>query len=123
MSKVLREERTENFTVMANYHLKDKRLSLKAKGLLSMILSLPENWIFNMRGLATLSKDGIDSTRAAMNELENYGYVVRFRNRTETGMYTEAEYIIREKPIFKSSDPEPKNTNINIGMPDDRENQ
>ena len=119
MSKVLREERTENFTVMANYHLKDKRLSLKAKGLLSMILSLPENWIFNMRGLATLSKDGIDSTRAAMNE----GYVVRFRNRTETGMYTEAEYIIREKPIFKSRHPEPKNTNINIGMPDDRENQ
>ncbi len=61
MSQVFRVERNRNFTVMANYHLKDKRLSLKVKGLLSVMLSLPDDWNYNMKGLARLSKDGIDS--------------------------------------------------------------
>jgi len=99
MSMIVREERTENFTVMGNYHLKDKRLSLKAKGLLSILLSLPEDWVFNMRGLATLSRDGIESTRSAMNELESYGYVVRMRKRTDTGTFAEADYTVYERPM------------------------
>ena len=68
MSPVFRVERNKNFTVMANYHLKDKRLSLKAKGLMSVMLSLPDDWNYNMKGLARLSKDGLDSVRSTVNE-------------------------------------------------------
>lgn len=71
MSEIIRVERTKNFTVMSNHHFKNKNLSLKAKGLLSLMLSLPDDWNYNMKGLATLSKDGIDSVRTAMKELEN----------------------------------------------------
>ena len=63
MSEIIRVERTKNFTVMSNHHFKNKNLSLKAKGLLSLMLSLPDDWNYNMKGLATLSKDGIDSVR------------------------------------------------------------
>ncbi len=99
MSQVFRVERTKNFTVMANYHLKDKRLSLKAKGLLSVMLSLPDNWNYNMKGLAKLSRDGLDSVRSTVNELERYGYVSRRRIRTETGQLADTEYLVRECPI------------------------
>ena len=68
MSEIIRVERTKNFTVMSNHHFKNKNLSLKAKGLLSLMLSLPDDWNYNMKGLATLSKDGIDSVRTAMKE-------------------------------------------------------
>lgn len=71
MSEIIRVERTKNFTVMSNHHFKNKNLSLKAKGLLSLMLSLPDDQNYNMKGLATLSKDGIDSVRTAMKELEN----------------------------------------------------
>ena len=98
MSQVFRVERNKNFTVMANYHLKDKRLSLKAKGLLSVMLSLPDDWNYNMKGLARLSKDGIDSVRSTVNELERYGYVTRRRIRTETGQLADTEYLVREYP-------------------------
>ena len=98
MSQVFRVERNKNFTVMANYHLKDKRLSLKAKGLLSVMLSLPDDWNYNMKGLARLSKDGIDSVRSTVNELERYGYVTRHRIRTETGQLADTEYLVRECP-------------------------
>ena len=74
MSQVFRVERTKNFTVMANYHLKDKRLSLKAKGLLSVMLSLPDDWNYNLK-LARLSMDGLDSVRSTVNELERYGFL------------------------------------------------
>ena len=67
--------RSKNFTVMANYHLKDKRLSLKAKGLLSVMLSLPDDWNYNLKGLARLSMDGLDSVRSTVNELERYGFL------------------------------------------------
>ena len=63
MSEIIRVERTKNFTVMSNHHFKNKKLSLKAKGLLSLMLSLPDDWNYSMKGLATLSKDGIDSVR------------------------------------------------------------
>ena len=99
MSQVFRVERTKNFTVMANYHLKDRRLSLKAKGLLSVMLSLPDDWNYNMKGLARLSKDGLDSVRSTVNELERYGYVTRHRIRTETGQLADTEYLVRERPL------------------------
>ena len=72
MTQVFRVERNKNFTVMSNHHFKNKDLSLKAKGLLSLMLSLPEDWNYNIRGLASLSRDGIDSVRSAIKELEYY---------------------------------------------------
>lgn len=77
MSQIFRVERTKNYTVMSNHHFKNKNLSLKAKGLLSLMLSLPDDWNYNMHGLASLSRDGIDSVRSAIKELEHYGYVQR----------------------------------------------
>ena len=74
---VFRVNKNKNYTVMSNVHLRDKALPLKAKGLLSLMLSLPEDWDYSMRGLAKLSADGLDSTRAAVKALERSGYVVR----------------------------------------------
>ena len=69
MSQIFRVERTKNYTVMSNQHFKNKSLSLKAKGLLSLMLSLPDDWNYNMQGFASLSRDGIDSVRSAIKEL------------------------------------------------------
>ena len=71
MAQIFRVERTKNFTVMSNHHFKNKNLTLKAKGLLSLMLSLPDDWNYNMQGLTTLSRDGIDSVRSAIKELEH----------------------------------------------------
>lgn len=98
MSRVYRTEKTEKFTVMCNHHLKNKELSLKAKGLLSQMLSFPDGWNFNLKGLATLNKDGIDSIRSTMNELEEAGYVTRNRDRNEKGQLRGTEYTVREIP-------------------------
>lgn len=96
---VFRVEKTSNYTVMSNHHLQNRNLSLKAKGLLSWILSLPEGWDYTLNGLAViLHKDGIDSVRTAMKELEKNGYLVRRRIRNEKGHLTTAEYIIYENP-------------------------
>ena len=75
MAQIFRVERTKNFTVMSNHHFKNKNLTLKAKGLLSLMLSLPDDWNYNMQGLATLSRDGIDSVRSAIKELEHMRYI------------------------------------------------
>lgn len=99
MSQVFRVERTKNFTVMSNHHLKDKALTLKAKGLLSIMLSLPDEWNYNLKGLATLSRDGLDSVRSALKELEHHAYVERHRIRDENGCYSDVEYIVREVPV------------------------
>ena len=99
MAQIFRVERTKNFTVMSNHHFKNKNLTLKAKGLLSLMLSLPDDWNYNMQGLATLSRDGIDSVRSAIRELEHHGYVERHRLRNEYGFYGDTEYIIREVPF------------------------
>jgi hypothetical protein len=88
MTQVFRVERNKNFTVMSNHHFKNKDLSLKAKGLLSLMLSLPEDWNYNIRGLASLSRDGIDSVRSAIKELEHYMYVERNIIRNESGYFT-----------------------------------
>ena len=74
---VFRVERTQNYTVMSNYHLRDKRLSLKAKGLLSQMLSLPEDWDYTLTGLSLINAEGKDAIRAAVVELEQAGYVFR----------------------------------------------
>ena len=75
MSQIFRVERTKNYTVMSNQYFKNKSLSLKARGLLSLMLSLPDDWNYNMQGLTSLSRDGIDSVRSAIKELEHHGYV------------------------------------------------
>lgn len=103
MSEVFRVERNRNFTVMCNHHLKNKELSLKAKGLLSIMLSLPDSWHYNIKGLASLSRDGIDAVRATLKELEAYGYVTRNRLRTPEGFLADMEYIIREIPEGESN--------------------
>lgn len=96
---VFRVEKTKDFTVMANHHLKNRSLSLKAKGLLSVILSLPDNWDYTLKGLARINKDGIDAIRQGINELEIAGYIVRGgRSRKDKGQLGGAEYIIYELP-------------------------
>ena len=82
---VFRIEKTKDYTVMSNYHLRDRSLSLKAKGLLSLMLSLPEDWDYTMKGLARICKDGIDSISGGIRELETHGYLVRARIRNENG--------------------------------------
>ena len=103
MSQIFRVERTKNYTVMSNQYFKNKSLSLKAKGL-SLMLSLPDDWNYNMQGLASLSRDGIDSVRSAIKELEHYGYVQRNIVRNEYGLFTDTEYIIREIPLGQEND-------------------
>ena len=74
---VFRIEKTRDYTVMSNYHLRDRSLSLKAKGLLSLMLSLPEDWDYTTKGLAKICKDGVDSICSTVNELEEHGYNIR----------------------------------------------
>lgn len=100
---VFRIEKNKNYTVMANYHLRDISLSLKAKGLLSLMLSLPEDWDYTTKGLACICKDGVDSICSTVKELEKAGYVRRRRLRNELGHLTEIEYTILEKPAHPSS--------------------
>lgn len=95
---VFRVEKTRDYTVMANHHLRNTALSLKAKGLLSLMLSLPEDWDYTTKGLAHICKDGIDSICATVKELEVHGYVERRRVRNEKGQMTTVEYIIMEQP-------------------------
>ena len=95
---VFRIEKTRDYTVMSNYHLRDMSLSLKAKGLLSLMLSLPENWDYTMKGLARICKDGIDSISGGIRELEVHGYLIRSRVRSANGQLGSIEYTILEQP-------------------------
>ena len=95
---VFRIEKTRDYTVMSNYHLRDMSLSLKAKGLLSLMLSLPENWDYTMKGLARICKDGIDSISGGIRELEAHGYLIRSRVRSANGQLGSIEYTILEQP-------------------------
>lgn len=96
---VFRVERTHDYTVMSNHHLKNRALSLKAKGLLSLMLSLPDDWDYTLQGLAHISLEKVDAIRKAITELENEGYISRTRERDEQGKLRGTEYIIREQPI------------------------
>ena len=82
---VFRVEKTKDFTIMCNHHLRNTELSLKAKGLLSLMLSLPEDWDYTTKGLAHICKDGVDSITTALKELERHGYLTRQRLRYENG--------------------------------------
>ena len=95
---VFRVEKTRDYTVMSNHHLRNTDLSLKAKGLLSLMLSLPENWDYTTKGLSMICKDGIDSINSGIKELETNGYVIRRRLRNEKGQLTTTEYTIFEQP-------------------------
>ncbi|MCD8009021.1 MAG: helix-turn-helix domain-containing protein [Clostridiales bacterium] len=106
----IRVQKTHNYTVMSNYHLQDRRLSYKAKGLLSFMLSVSDNWEYTIKGLATMAKDGVDSVATALKELEGCGYVDRRRNRNEKGQVTDTEYIVYEKPIDKTNESVPSET-------------
>ena len=103
---VFRVERTNNYTVMSNYHLRDKTISFKAKGLLSLMLSLPEDWDYTLAGLARISLEGKDTIRAAVVELEKAGYVQRHQTTDKAGKFGSNEYIIREYPVSHEPPPE-----------------
>ena len=109
---VFRIDKTRDYTVMANHHLRNKALSLKAKGLLSLMLSLPEDWDYTTKGLSMICKDGVDSICSTVKELEKAGYVQRRRIRDAHGRLTEVEYTILEKPVPPpESEPPPKREN------------
>ena len=95
---VFRIEKTRDYTIMSNHHLRDTELSLKAKGLLSMMLSLPEEWNYTTRGLAAICKEGTDCIGSALKELEKTGYIVRNRLRDNKGKIVDVEYVIYETP-------------------------
>ncbi|WP_069988258.1 DUF6017 domain-containing protein [Massilioclostridium coli] len=103
---VFRVEKTKDFTVMSNHHLRNVALSLKAKGLLSLMLSLPENWDYTTKGLARICKDGVDSISAALKELEKHGYLTRQRIRDRHGRLGDIEYTIHEQPVQAPSNKE-----------------
>jgi hypothetical protein len=95
---VFRIEKTQNYTVMSNHHLRSKELTLKAKGLLSQMLSLPDEWDFTLAGLAAINRERIDAIRTAVWELEQAGYIVRRQGRDGKGRMVAIEYIIYELP-------------------------
>lgn len=113
---VFRIEKTRDYTVMANHHLKNTDLSLKAKGLLSVILSLPESWNYTTRGLAAICKEGVDSIGGALRELEQAGYIIRNQLRDNKGRITDTEYTIYEQPQ-KSDTVEPYTENPYLDSP------
>ena len=118
---VFRIERTRDYTVMSNHHLRNANLSLKAKGLLSMMLSLPEDWNYTTRGLAKICKEGVDAIGAALRELEGAGYIVRHQRRDKSGRITDTEYVIYEQPQPDMSQPDtasPDTENPDMVKPD-----
>ena len=118
---VFRIERTRDYTVMSNHHLRNANLSLKAKGLLSMMLSLPEDWNYTTRGLAKICKEGVDAIGAALRELEGAGYIVRHQRRDKSGRITDTEYVIYEQPQPDMSQPDtasPDTENPYLADPD-----
>ena len=120
---VFRIEKTRDYTVMANFHLRDTELSLKAKGLLSLMLSLPEDWDYTTKGLARICRDGVDSICSTVRELEEHGYIIRERVRNEKGQLTTVEYTILEQPAkgepgtAGSGQEKPKRENPVLGKP------
>jgi DNA-binding MarR family transcriptional regulator len=106
MAATFRVEKTKGYTVMSNYHLRDKSLSLKARGLLSYILSLPEDWDYTIVGLSKASGASKGTIESTLKELEKAGYIERTRIRNEDGTLSGTEYIIREQPEEAKKEPE-----------------
>lgn len=96
---VMRVAKSANYTVMSNYHLDDARISLKAIGLLSKILRLPDDWDYTLEGLAKICKEGKDAIRSAIVELEKAGYIERRQTHAEDGSFAGNEYIVHEAPV------------------------
>lgn len=101
---VFRVEKTNDYTVMANHHLRNQALSLKAKGLLSQMLSLPEDWDYTLSGLAEINRESKDAIRAAVQELEQAGYIQRRQTQDKGGKFAGNEYVIREIPCPPDTD-------------------
>lgn len=95
---VIRVEHNANYTTMSNYHLRDERLSLRAIGLMSKMLSLPEDWDYTVKGLAAIVKEGRDAVRKALMELEAAGYLVREQGRSAGGNFAANDYTLYEEP-------------------------
>ena len=115
---VCRVEKNKNYTTMSNFHLRDPNLSNKARGLLSTMLSLPEDWDYTTRGLAKICKDGVDGITAQLKELEQYGYLIRHRIRDSNGRIVDMEYVIYERPHTASPDTEkPYMVKPDMGLP------
>ena len=114
---VFRIERTRDYTVMSNHHLKNPDLSLKAKGLLSMMLSFPDGWNYSERGLASICKEGVDAIHSAIKELESTGYMERHQLRGKGGRIVDTEYVIYEKPHTPDMAP-PDTENPDMVLPD-----
>ena len=104
---VFRVEKNKGYTVMCNHHLRNHALSLKAKGLLSQMLSLPEDWDYTLQGLAQINKESIDAIREAVRELERAGYIKRSRERDERGCLRGTVYTIYEQPHAEPTPEEP----------------
>lgn len=98
---VIRIDKTRDYTVMSNHHFRNRKLSLKAKGVMSLMLSLPDDWDYTVAGLATLSKDGLDSVRSALKELEREGYLKMERERDAKGKLGRASYVLSEIPFVE----------------------
>ena len=104
---VFRVEKAKGYTVMSNHHLRNHALSLKAKGLLSQMLSLPDDWDYTLQGLAQINKESIDAIREAVRELERAGYIKRSRERDERGCLRGTVYTIYEQPHAEPTPEEP----------------
>lgn len=99
---VFRVKKTKDYTVLSNYHIKDKNLSLKAKGLLTVLLSLPENWDYSINGLVAISKEGRDGITSAIKELESKGYLKRTQEKDKDGRFKGYNYDVFEKPFAEN---------------------
>ena len=104
MAATFKIEKLNDYTIMANHHLRNRSLSLKAKGLQSLMLSLPEEWDYSLKGLAAICRDGVDSISSTLKELEEAGYISRKRKRNAKGQLTDTEYTIYQIPRNTKSD-------------------
>lgn len=98
----IKVHKTTNYTVMSNTHLRDKRLTLKAKGLLSLMFSLPEKWDYSVYGLTAICKEGAGAIISTLKELETYSYLIRERKKDSAGKFTGVEYQVYEKPFVEN---------------------
>ena len=114
---VFRVEKNKGYTVMSNHHLRNHTLSLKAKGLLSQMLSLPEDWDYTLQGLAQINKESIDAIREAVRELERAGYIKRSRERDERGCLRGTVYTIYEQPHAEPTPEEPTQEKPMLDLP------
>ena len=114
---VFRVEKNHSYTVMANHHLRDERLSLKSKGLLSLILSLPDDWRISIEGMTQFSADGKDAIRSAIRELTDAGYITRAQTHSEAGTFSGYDYIVHETPTASPSSGFPTMEKPTMGNP------